>query len=285
MPGSPTIYQLYGPLAFSDGDDVAFAAGLLNPQTNIASCCFLFLYSGANGTITKVAADGPTGDVTPVGGRFASGTLLPLNTQITGGGDVIFLAQVTGGTSPGGIFRWSRTGGLSKVVTQGDSAPVPGGGVFGYPLFGKEGSISGQQLVFHAPISGGTTTQAVVLIKNVTQPAVTTVVAYQGESTGTSAWGVFSDTSGRPFAWYGQNTAPPCIRMDGAVVFHSLLVGSQSGTGAPTDAGVFLWNPRGTFQKIVVDGDPVASGASVQGASATDINDLGQVVYFAASVN
>jgi murein DD-endopeptidase MepM/ murein hydrolase activator NlpD len=105
--GSPTISQLFGPLAFSDGDDVAFAASLLSPQTNIGACCFLFLYSGADGSIVKVAADGPSGDMTPVGGTFASGTLNPPITQITSDGDVVFLAQVIGGTSPGGIFRFS----------------------------------------------------------------------------------------------------------------------------------------------------------------------------------
>jgi len=281
-PSSSTIYQLYGPLAFDDSGDVAFAAGLLNPQTNTTACCFLFLYSGTNGSIVKVAADGPSGDVTPVGGTFASGTLLPPNTQITSDGDVIFLAQVNGGTRAGGIFRYSRTGGLSKVVTQGDAAPVPGGGVFGYPLFGKEGSVSGRQLAFHAPISGGTTTQLIALIHDVTQPSSMSVV-YQGEATSTSAGGIFSNGSGRPFGWYGQNTAPPGIRADGAVVFHSSLVGAHSASGAPTDAGVFLWNPRG-FQKIVSDGDSTTSGGTVQGVFATDLNDLGQVLYFAASV-
>jgi hypothetical protein len=197
---------------------------------------------------------------------------------------VIFLAQVTGGNSAGGIFRYSRNGGLSKVVTQGDAAPVPGGGVFGYPLFGREGSISGRQLVFHAPISGGTTTQAIATIKDVTQPGTMMMVAYEGELTGTSAGGFFSDTFGRPFGGHGQNTAPPCIRADGAIVFHSLLTSAQAATQIPTGEGIFVWTPRG-FQKVVVDGDPLASGRTVQGIFATDNNDLGQVIYFAASVN
>src|SRR5579871_3253934 len=86
-------------LAFNDSGNVTFAASLLSPLTKTAVCYFLFLYSSADGSIVKVAGDGPSGDVTPVGGTFTSGTLnLPI-TQITSDGDVIFLAQVTGGTS------------------------------------------------------------------------------------------------------------------------------------------------------------------------------------------
>ena len=243
----------------------------------------MFLYSSADGSIVKVAGDGPSGDVTPVGGTFTSGTLnLPI-TQITSDGDVIFLAQVTGGTSPGGVFRYSRASGLTKVVAQGDPAPTTGGGVFGYPLFGKEGSLSGRRLVFHAPVSGGTTSQIIGLIKDVTQLGTMSIIAYEGESTGTSVGGVFSDASGKPFGGYGQNTSPPGIRSDGTVVFYSLLASGKNATGDPTDAGIFLWNPRG-FQRIVLDGDTTTSGAVVQGVFASDLNDLGQVLYFAASV-
>ncbi len=279
-----TIYQLNGPLAFGEAGDVAFTASLLNQQTKIATCCYLFLYTGSDGSIVKAAADGPTGDATPIGGTFSSGTFLSPITQITSDGDLIFLAQVTGGTSSGGIFRYSRTHGLSKVLAQGDPAPVPGGGAFGYPLFGREGSISGRQLVFHAPVVGGTSTQAIGLIRDVTLPSSVTLVAYQGESTGTGAGGLFSYPSGLPFGGYGENTAPPCIREDGAVVFHSLLVGSQAATGASAGEGLFLWNPRGLIQKIVVDGDPIGSGAIVQGVFASAVNDLGSVIYFSSSV-
>jgi murein DD-endopeptidase MepM/ murein hydrolase activator NlpD len=283
--GSPSIYQLYGPLAFDDAENVAFATSLFDPQKNVTYCCFLFLYSGASGTITKVAADGPGGDLTPVGGTFTSGTLDPPITQITSDGDVIFLAQVTGGTSQGGIFRYSRTQGLSKIVVQGDAAPVPGGGTLGFPLFGKTGSVSGRQLVFHAPVVSGSSRQLIGMIKDVSQSPIVKVytVAYEGESTGTSVSGIFSANGGLPFGGYGQNTAPPCTRRDGAVVFHSLLVGAHTASGVPTGEGIFLWNSNG-FQKIVVDGDSMGSGASIQGVFASDINSTGEVLYSAASV-
>jgi hypothetical protein len=285
IPGSQTYYSIYGPLALSDSGDVTFSSSLLDTQSHIASCCFLFRYSGSDGSISKVASDGPTGDVTPVGGYFVSGNLQGGINQITSDGDVVFFSHVAGGTSQGGIFRWSRlTQTLSKVVVQGDAVPVSGGGTFGFPLFGGTGSVSGRQLVFHGPIVGGTTRQVIVAVKDVRQssPDSMTVVAYEGESTGTIVGGTLDSGTGLPFGGYGQNTAPPCIRADGGVAFHSLLNNAQI-NGTPTGQGVFLWDRKG-FQKVAVDGDLDPSGKTIQGVFGTNVNDVGEVWYFVASL-
>jgi hypothetical protein len=260
---------------------------LLNPQTNIASCCFLFLYSNTDNAIVKVAADGSAGDSAPGGGILTSGALLSPITQITSDGDVVFLSQLTGAPSQGGIFRWSRrdTPPLSRVVVQGDPTPSEIGGTFGLPLFGRAGSVSGRRLVFHAPVSGAATRQAIIALDDVrrSSPLDMRVVAIEGQATRTDVGGNFASSSGQlPFGGFGNNTAPPCIRSDGAVVFHSLLSNAQNG-GAPTGQGVFLWNPRG-FKKLAADGDRDALGQTMQGIFATDVNDIGKVLFFVASL-
>lgn len=283
--GPVVIDELTGPLAISEASDVSFAAGLVNPQTHIATCCYLFLYSASNASITRIASDGPNGDISPVGGTFTAGAFLGGINLITSDGDVIFLAQVTGGSSQGGIFRFSRGHGFSKLVAQGDPVPGSVGGVFGFPLMGRVGSVSGRQLVFHAPIVGGSAGQVIVLVRDVTQnnPTSITVVAFEGQATGTSAGGFFSNASRLPFGFFGENTAPPWVRVDGSVVFHSLLTNAVDASGNPTDRGLFLWNGS-SFQKIVVNGDSVSAGAHIQGVFAPAVNNRGEVFYFAATI-
>jgi Peptidase family M23 len=288
VPGS-TLYQLEGPLAISDAGDVAFSASLLNPQTNTATCCYFFLYSLNDGSINQIAGDGsavgPT--ATPIGGTFAPGSLISPIAALTSTGDVIFVAQVTGTMSQGGIFRFVRGQGLSKIVAQGDPVPPPVGGVFGFPLMGRTGGIFGGELVFHAPVIGGSSDQVIALVA-LTQNSSPSLVAYEGEATGTTAGGQFMNPFGTahpnlPFGGFGQNTAPPYLRKDGAVIFQSLLAGAHSQTGGISNEGVFLWNTK-SFQKIAVDGDLTSSGKSLQGISASAANNLGDVFYFVASL-
>jgi hypothetical protein len=287
--GSPTIYDLKGPLAINDADDVTFSTSLRDSSGRFATCCYLYEYSASGGSILKVASDGLNGDPTPVGGTFVAGELDDGINQITSDGEVLFFAHVDAGSSPGAIFRFSQTGGLSKVVAQGD--PVPGGGTFGFPLMGWVGAVSGRQLVFHAPVLGASTNQVIAVKKDVTVSSLSdlTIVAYQGESTGTPAGGNFSDPNAGsgpnlPFGYFGQNSAPPVIRSDGAVVFHSLLTGAAAQDGSPTDAGIFLWNGR-SLQKVIVDGDRDSAGQVVSGVFQPVMNDLGKVLYFVASTH
>jgi len=224
------------------------------------------------------------GDPTPIGGTFSFVEDDPVST-FTATGDVLFDSQISGGASSGGIFRFSRTLGISKLVAQGDQAPSTVGGSLGYPEFGHIGAVSGQQLVFDAPVTGGVANQFIGVIKDVTvSPPSVTLGAYQGEMTQTSAGGTFSyqnNSSYLPFGHYGIEM--PSIRSDGQVVFYSSLSGAVASTGASSSEGIFIWNGVG-FQKIIVDGDQVSSGQAVSGVSSTAINDHGEVLYFAAKV-
>jgi hypothetical protein len=279
--GQQIITRLWGPLAFDDSGDVAFESSLYNIQTNATSCCFLFVYYTSSGSIVKVVAGG---DPTPIGGTFSFVEDDPVST-FTATGDVLFDSQISGGASSGGIFRFSRTLGISKLVAQGDQAPSTVGGSLGYPEFGHIGAVSGQQLVFDAPVTGGVANQFIGVIKDVTvSPPSVTLGAYQGEMTQTSAGGTFSyqnNSSYLPFGHYGIEM--PSIRSDGQVVFYSSLSGAVASTGASSSEGIFIWNGVG-FQKIIVDGDQVSSGQAVSGVSSTAINDHGEVLYFAAKV-
>ena len=281
LSGQQIITRLWGPLAFDDSGDVAFESSLLNVQTNATSCCFLFVYYASGHSIVKAVADG---DPSPIGGTFDFVEDGPVTT-FTANGDVIFDSQISGGSSSGGIFRFSQTQGVSKLVAQGDNAPSTIGGTSGYPEFGHIGGVSGGQLVFDAPVTGGVANQFIGVIKDVTvSPPTVTLVAYQGGQTQTPAGGTFSyqyNSSSLPFGHYGIEM--PQIRADGQVVFYSNLSGAVASTGASTAEGIFIWNGA-SFQKIVVDGDQVSSGQTVTGVSSTAINDHGEVLYFAAKV-
>jgi hypothetical protein len=241
----------------------------------------LFAYYAATGSIVKVVAGG---DPTPIGGTFNFVEDGPV-TAFTTNGDVIFDSQISGGSSSGGIFRFNQTQGVSKLVAQGDNAPSTVGGTLGYPEFGHVGAVSGRELVFDAPVSGGMANQFVGIIKDVTVASpFPTIVAYQGEPTQTVAGGSFSyqyNSTYLPFGHYGIEM--PSIRSDGGVVFYSYLSGAAASSGTSSIEGIFIWNGTG-FQKIVVDGDHVSSGQAVTGVSSTAINDHGEVLYFAAKV-
>ena len=279
--GQQIITRLWGPLAFDDSGDVAFESSLYNVTTNTTSCCSLFVYYASSGSIVKAVADG---DPTPIGGTFNFVEDGPVAT-FTADGDVIFDSQTSGGSSSGGIFRFSPTHGISKLVAQGDKAPSTIGGSLGYPEFGHIGGVSGRQLVFDAPVSSGGANQFIGVIKDVTVSSPPTqLVAYQGEASGTTAGGSFSDpnnSSYLPFGHYGIEM--PWIRSDGQVVFYTTLNGAVASTHASSSEGIFIWNGAG-FQKIIVDGDQLASGQTVSGVSSIAINDHGEVLYFAAKV-
>ena len=235
LSGAQIIYRLFGPLAFDDAGDVAFETSLFNIQTGVGTCCFLFAYYSSDGSIVKVASDI---DATPIGGTFDFVEGYPV-TEFTADGDAIFESQISGGTSSGGIFRFSRTQGMSKLVAQGDNAPSLIGGTLGYPEFGAVGAVSGRQLVFDAPVSGGVANQFIGVIKDVTVSSPSPIiVAYQGEQTQTVALGNFSyqyNSSYLPFGHYG--TEMPWTRSDGQVVFYSNLSGAVASTGASESRG------------------------------------------------
>jgi len=282
-PGLASFLNVAGPFAIGEAGEVVFSAQLMGKTT--AYTWVLYLYSPSDGSYTKVAADGSGGDATPVGGYFTSQNFFGSAGIVPSTGDVIFSDLVTAGASAGGIFRFSRaTGALSKLVVQGDPASSGVTGTLGIPL----GSIGGQSLVFYASVNGGNTNQVIGLIPDITVASLrTTLVASEGESTGTVAGGKFATAPGNaplPFAFYGENLGAPEVRKDGSVVFSSVLVGASSWNGSPTDEGLFLWNGR-TFSKIVVDGDQLSNGRSVEGVVQFILNDVGNVYYFATTEN
>jgi hypothetical protein len=251
--------------------------------TQVTPTWILYLYSTNSNSYTKIAADGVGGDVTPVGGRFMSQNFFGSVGVVPSTGDVIFSDLVTGGTSSGGIFMFAlSTGTLSKLVAQGDPAPSGATGTLGVPF----GSVGGQNLVFYAPVSGGNTSQIIGLIANTSVTPKTTLVAYQGQPTGTVAGGTF-DTGGDPhlpFAFYGEGLGAPQVRKDGSVVFSSVLSGAVNATGSSTDQGLFLWNGR-SMAKVVVDGDPLTNGNTVQAVLQFVVNNVGNIYYSATSEN
>lgn len=282
VPGPPVFLGVSGPFAIGESGEVVFSAELQGSQ--ITPTWILYLYSPSTGTYTKIAADGAGGDVTPVGGFFTSQNFFGSMGVVPSTGDVIFSDLVTGGTSTGGIFRFARaTGVLSKLVAQGDATPSGTVGTLGIPL----GTISGQSLVFYASVSGGSTNQLIGLIPDTTiSGPKTTLIAYQGEATGTVAGGTF-DTTGDPhlpFAFFGEGLGTPRVRKDGSVIFSSILAGASSSSGAPADQGLFLWNGR-AMSKIVVDGDQLSNGKTLQGIVQFAVNNVGDIYYFATSEN
>jgi len=269
--GATKVYDdLRGPLVISDNGDVTFSAGVIDTVTHTGFCCYLFLYSNTDGSIIKVVGDG---DATPVGGTF--NVPVPLASHITSDGDVVFNSPVNGG--PSGIFRFSRALGISKVVVSGDPAPQPVGGSIGNRIQMSYHSVSGRRLVFQATILGSTARQAIFAKDDVTLPGMR-VIAYQGQPTGTEVGGTFDSLDHEPFSPVGDT---PHIRADGAVLFISFY--SHVG-GLPTGRGIFLWTGK-EFKKVVVNGDRLPSGQTLNGVGSYIMNDIGQVVYFVASIN
>lgn len=95
-----------------------FVADTTGALTAIAVGCGQGGGSGVHGTC---------GDPSPVGGTFGGffgGTCYAPATNARG--DVLFMADVQGGSSPRGIFLWTRsTGAITKVAAVGD--PLPNG--------------------------------------------------------------------------------------------------------------------------------------------------------------
>jgi hypothetical protein len=268
-----------GPLAIGEAGEVAFAAEL--SSSTPTPTWVLYLYSPADGSYRKIVADGSVGDPTPVGGFFTSQNFFASVGIIETTGDVIFSDIVTGGKSAGGIFRFVKANGtITKVVAQGDAAPPGVTGILGVP----QGVISGKSLVFYASVAGGNTNQIIGFDIDITQSIPqTTLVAYEGEATGTVAGGKFADPSNiapEPFAFYGEGPGAPIIRSDGAVLFSSLLVGSSNSNGTSSSQGLFAWNGK-QITKIVVNGDTLSNSKKVNGVLQFIANDIGHVYYFA----
>lgn len=286
----PSFINVAGPFAIGESGEVVFSAEVNGPTPT--PTWVLYLFNPSDGSYTKVAADGVSGDVTPVGGFFTSQNFFGSVGIVPSTGDVVFSDLVTNGTSAGGIFRYARAAKkLSKLVAQGDSVPpaVPSGlggvtGTLGVPL----GSVGGQNLAFYASVNGGSTTQIIGLIPDTTANTPTTrLVAFEGEPTGTVAGGTFDTPSGDPplpFAFFGQGQGAPLVRKDGSVVFSSVVVGASNANGAPTDQGIFFWDGL-TITKIIVDGDPLSNGKSVQGVLQFAVSNLGSIYYFATTEN
>jgi murein DD-endopeptidase MepM/ murein hydrolase activator NlpD len=279
IPGT-TYRDLRGPLAISDNGDVTFSSSAFNASTNTGFCCYLFLYSNLNRSIVKVVGEG---DSTPIGGRFHPGPVAV--NDITSDGDVIFSSGVIGGSSDAGIFRFSRTQGIRKVVVRGDPAPSTIGGSLDSIDRGSIQSVSGRKLVFFSRILGGSTDQAILVKDDVTVDSLADVrvIAFEGQPTGTEVGGIFSrldnPPSNQPFEIFGGG---PQIRADGGVLFLSLLRGAITG-GTVTQKGIFLWTGR-EFKKVAVEGDRLPSGGILNGVSSHILNDLGQVAYFVARI-
>ena len=278
-PSAPTLTltDLIGPLAISEAGDIVFSANL-----NGATPYGLFLYSALSNSLVRVAFDGES---TPLGGTFLNGFLDGRTTVavFASQGDVVFTGQVSGGTSSAGIFRYSRAQGtLSKVVAQGDSISAFAGATMGALTIAPIGSVTGNQLVFLARVSGASTAQIVAVKGDLTSSLSSDVkvVAYQGEATGTAANGTFSDPNpdGLPNVPFSFS---PSIRSDGGVVFYSLLTGAVAQNGSSSRQGIFLWNGR-RFQKLAVDGDPTSGGKTLDGTEQPITNDFGKVFYFVA---
>lgn len=273
-----TYHDLRGPLALNNNGDLAFSYQLYRPSTNTYVCCYLFLYSNSDGSYTKVAG---SGEGTPVGGTF---NLVVPPTQITANGAVVFEAGVNGGSSPAGIFLFSKTLGLSKVVAQGDPTPI--GGRYESPgPFMRNRSVSGQKLVFQANVTGGVSLQAIFVKDSVQSNTLADIKAIvsAGQSTGTDVGGRFAHPNYPSTITTFSTTGAPQIRADGALIFLSLLQGASVG-GVPTDRGIFLWTGK-EFKRVVVDGEQLPSGQTLGGVSSFISNDLGQITYFVARIN
>jgi hypothetical protein len=193
----------------------------------------------------------------------------------TSDGDILFNASV--GSNRNGIYRYSTSGALSKVIATGDS--LPGSGTIDYPVLMGANAVSGRSVTFSAYVSNGSTADIVAFKSDVTQAGTgdVKVVAYQSESTGTAAGGTFCQSGPggvRPF------DRPPSTRWDGAVLFFSYLCNAVANNGSAATQGLFLWDGK-QIQQLVLDGETNASGKTDTGIYYNIMNDLGTVYYFA----
>jgi hypothetical protein len=284
----PAFLNVAGPFAIGETGEVVFSAQLNGPTPTPNWVLYLF---SPPSSYTKIVVDGVGGDKTPVGGTFTSQNffgavaIVPPDPGAQANAfHVVFSDLVTGGTSAGGIFRFSNiTKTLTKLIAQGDAVPAGRTGTLGVPL----GSVGGKNLVFYANVTGGNTNQAIGLISDVTAPTPPKLVAFEGESTGTVAGGIFATPPNNPplpFSFFGQGQGSPAVRKDGSVIFSSVLVGAVSPSGAPTSQGLFLWDGQ-SITKIVVDGDLITNGKSVAGVLQFAISNTGNVYYFATTEN
>jgi hypothetical protein len=121
-PSGAGTFAEFGYAAINNLGHVAFVARLTDgPTDGPGGGVFFATYSSSTGwPLTALALDG---HLAPAGGSYAI-TVARHDLAMNDQGDVVFRADLTGGSANSGYFlRRGLTGGVEKVVLQGESAP------------------------------------------------------------------------------------------------------------------------------------------------------------------
>src|SRR5436190_7478518 len=234
---------------FNNSGDIAFTAPLtpLGSLAAVPAQTTLFI-SPNGGPAVRIA--GP-GDVAPgTGGTLTGIALAQGSYSLNNAGEVIFRAQIVGGSGGFGLFVGS-TGGVRKVVANGD--PIPGGGTFSFPT--------------SAPSS---------FFNNAGQVAFTNGTFFI-HSVGTGIVKAVATGDGAPVAIGGTLTLTSFANFsDGGVIVFTANV-----TGGSTSGGLFRFVPGTGVETVAVvnQAAPGAGSATFSAFAAISINQTGRVSF------
>jgi hypothetical protein len=299
-------------LAFNDAGQIALTAGLTGlgfPAGNFG----LVRYTPASGlelvAYRTLAAPGAGG------ARFNNFAAASLNAA----GLMTFQSNLASGTIPRGFFQQSPGAAPVKLVLEGETTPLAGGGTFGLGLSNATTTLADGAAVFHADVLDGAACAGTFLARGTAISSLTStedrLPAGTRVSLRTFTVGVggnlvvfcASRTGGQPSLWFYDmrtgkktrivadgdpipgiagrlrigTTSVMLVNNAGEVAFGARLVG---GPGYP-GSGIFLRTRTGTLQKIVAQGDVdhetgrTFTGIGWNGSAPRPLNDAGQFVF------
>jgi hypothetical protein len=277
-------FGFLGPVALNDEGDMVFAFLLMDFTAPVGANAGVYRYSRATGVVAPVVI--PFVSPAPEGGTFQGSFFAP---TINNRGDIVFAGLIatedgvhnvpdTGEAYIGlgfGIFRASKHGLVSSLVSPGD--PAPGGGTFDYavgPWVNDGGDVSfighiaGEESVvpgFPAQADFISALGSLYLMRGATGSIRAIVHAGDPAPGGGNFRAVFFDA---------MNNA-------GEIVFSADLTPPP---GANQDIGVFLYS-GGKIIAIARPGTPMPGGGTVVNTSIVGgnahINNRGDVVFSA----
>lgn len=232
--------------ALNEAGAVAFAAAVAGGRTVEG------VFVAARGKLQAAALAGAAAPGIP-SGTFANVDAPSLNDR----NDVAFLATVRRGRETLEAVYVRSSGGLRKVVAQGD--PAPAGGQFagfGAPALNNRGAVAFTAVIEGRAVPGG------IFVND--GPQLRMIVGAGDDS---PLGGIFMKFSER----VGLNDA-------GMVAFHAQL------KSAPTAAGIFAVEAA-RVRKLAAIGDPAAEGGTLSNFGPWPAIDAAGTVAFAASVD
>jgi hypothetical protein len=239
-PGSINgVFAVFDDMSINHNNDVGFIAAYTE-DNGVTFKGGVFLYSGKDGSVSKIVTDG---DPVPGGGVFHAKSAGAFDGPwLNDKGVVAFIADVGGA---GAVFAKQPGQPIEAVVRPGDAVPFTGGGTINGSIgIGSVGLNNQNTLGFETEISGGST-DAVVASKKL--GGSIQVCAKDGDhAPGTT--GTFSGS--------GSALSNTSINDDGSLIFHADVAGDTTNF-----QGIFDCK-RGSTDALVLTGDTRPNGGT-----------------------